>query len=324
MITAYLDEKGEKIQLMELREHSRITGTGAGAQVMTARHIDMRNAPDGRTLQSSKLMEGAVVEFPGGAGAPARRIAAAHDRQHDVARRSDGHQPDRAGERAGRSAGRRRHRPRGRIRSASLRATGAAGQGLQNAVFEGGVDFTESRPAAGKTAALDRHAESARLIVDTKPGLGPLERADFRGKVRFVDGELTAQAPRALYAIDRDMLDLSPSDGDAGIGPLLNNRQLTVQARNIHLTPSTQKLTADTDVRSTIKPQKAARRRRRRAAAAAAAPQGQTHVPAILETGSAGERDLQPPGLRWRRGSHLQRQRAACGRTSRESPAKPS
>ena len=28
----YLDEKGEKIQLMQLREHSRITGTGAGAQ----------------------------------------------------------------------------------------------------------------------------------------------------------------------------------------------------------------------------------------------------------------------------------------------------
>jgi lipopolysaccharide export system protein LptA len=281
VITAYLDEKGEKIQLMELREHSRITGTGAGAQVMSARHIDMRNAPDGRTLQSSKLMEGAVVEFPGSAGAPARRIAAA---TIDSTMSPDGATVTNltALENVQVDLPAEGEAPARRIRAASLRATGAAGQGLQNAVFEGGVDFTESRPAAGKTAALDRHAESARLIVDTKPGLGPLERADFRGKVRFVDGELTAQAPRALYAIDRDMLDLSPSDGDAGIGPLLNNRQLTVQARNIHLVPSTQKLTADTDVRSTIKPQKAAAGPAP-GGRSSATPQGQTHVPGILK-----------------------------------------
>jgi lipopolysaccharide export system protein LptA len=280
VITVYLDEKGEKIQLMELREHSRITGTGAGAQVMTARHIDMRNAPDGRTLQSSKLMEGAVVEFPGSAGAPARRIAAA---TIDSTMSPDGATVTNltALENVQVDLPSEGDTPARRIRSASLQAAGAAGQGLQNAVFEGGVDFTESRPAAGKTAALDRHAESARLIVDTKPGLGPLERADFRGKVRFVDGELTAQAPRALYAIDRDMLDLSPSDGDAGIGPLLNNRQLTVQARNIHLAPSSQKLTADTDVRSTIKPQKAAAGPA--PGRASAGPQGQTHMPAILK-----------------------------------------
>ena len=76
VITAYLDEKGEKIQLMELREHSRITGTGAGAQTMSGRHIDMRYGADGRTLQGSKIMEGSVIEFPGAAGAAGQRIAA--------------------------------------------------------------------------------------------------------------------------------------------------------------------------------------------------------------------------------------------------------
>ena len=71
---------------------------------------------------------------------------------------------------------------------------------------------------------------------------------------------MTADAPRALYNIERDQLDLSPSNGDAGTGPILNNRQLTVQARNIQLSPSTQKLKADTNVRSIIKPQKPPRR----------------------------------------------------------------
>ncbi len=36
--------------------------------------------------------------------------------------------------------------PARRIRSATLRATGAPGQGMQNAVFEGGVDFVETAP----------------------------------------------------------------------------------------------------------------------------------------------------------------------------------
>ena len=159
--------------------------------------------------------------------------------------------------------------PARRIKSTTMKATGA-NEGLQNFVFEGNVDFTETRPAAGKAAAINRHATSTRLIVDTKPGLGAVERADFRGHAHFVDGELTADAPRALYNIDREQLDLSPSDGDAGKGPILVNPQLTVQALNIHVSPSTQKLKADTDVRSTVKPQKPAAAPGGRGSAAAA------------------------------------------------------
>ncbi len=207
VITAYLDEKGEKIQTMELREHSRITSTGANAERMTARNIDLTYGADGRTLQTSKLMEGSVLEFPGADGAGSKRIAgttiettmspdgatvtnltAQENVQVDLPVEGDS--------------------PARRISSATLRATGAPGQGIQNAVFEGGVDFAETRPA-GKTPALDRRARSTRLTVDTKPGFGAVERADFRGNVRFVDGELTAEAPKAIYDINRDQLDLS-------------------------------------------------------------------------------------------------------------------
>ena len=172
--------------------------------------------------------------------------------------------------------------PARRITSATLRAGGAAGQGLQNFVFEGGVDFVETRPAAGKTPALDRHARSTRLIVDTKPGLGAVERADFRGNAHFVDGELTADAPRALYNIEREQLDLSPSGGETGVGPILNNHQLTVQALNIQVSPSTQKLKADTNVRSIIKPQKASAPAPGGRGGAPPA-QSQTHLPMMLK-----------------------------------------
>ena len=308
-ITALLDEKGEKIQQLQLREHSRITGTGAGAQLMTARHIDMLYAADGRTLQSSKLMEGAVIELPGAGGAPARRIAGT---TIESIMSADGATVASltAQEKVQVDLPAEGDTPARRIHSATLRAGGAAGQGLQNFVFEGGVDFVETRPAAGKTPALDRHARSTRLIVDTKPGLGAVERADFRGNAHFVDGELTADAPRALYNIERELLDLSPSDGDTGPGPILNNHQLTVQARNIHVSPSTQKLKADTDVRSIIKAQKPAAPAAGGRGAAAPA-QGQTHMPIDAEAGPAGERHLQPPRLRRRRRGDLQRERAA-------------
>jgi lipopolysaccharide export system protein LptA len=254
-ITALLDQTGEKIQQLNLREQSKITGTGPGAQLMTARHIDLTYAADGRTLQTAKLMEQGVVELPGAAGAPGRRITGT---TIDIGMSPDGAtvtsltaieavQVDLPAE--GESAAKQ-------IRSSSLRATGAPGQGLQNAVFEGAVEYSEARPASGKTPAGERKARSNRLVIDTKPGLGPIERADFRGNARFEDGSIVAEAPRALYSIEKDLLDLTPAEGESGTGPILTNAQLTVQARNIHVSPSTEKLSADTDVRSTIKPQK--------------------------------------------------------------------
>jgi lipopolysaccharide export system protein LptA len=255
VITALLDESGEKIQQLQLRDQSRIIGTGASAQRMIAKHIDMMYAPDGRTLQSSKLMENGVVELPGAAGGPGSRISAS---TIDIGMSPDGATVTslQAVDKVQVDLPADATTPGRQIRSSTLRGAGAPGQGLQNLVFEGGVDYLESRPASGKTPASERKARSQRLIVDTKPGLGPVDRADFRGNASFQADKITAEAPRALYNAEKDQLDLSPSPGDPGTGPILNNAQLRVEARNIQVSPSTQKLAADTDVRSIIKPQK--------------------------------------------------------------------
>jgi lipopolysaccharide export system protein LptA len=254
-ITANLDETGEKILQMNLRDQSRVTSTTANAPSMSAKHIDLTNAPDGRTLQSSKLMENGVVEFAGAAGGAGRRISGS---TIDIGMSPDGTTVTSltAVEKVQVDLPAEAGAPARQIRSAILRATGAPGQGLQNAVFEGGAEFSETRPANGKTPAGERKARSQRLIVDTKPGLGPIERADFRGNAHFEDGQMVADAPRAVYNIDKDQLDLSPSKGDAGTGPILNNSQLRVEAVNIQVSPSTEKLSADTEVKSIIKPQK--------------------------------------------------------------------
>ena len=117
---------------------------------------------------------------------------------------------------------------------------------------------------------MDRHATSKRLIVHTKPGLGDLQQAEFRGNVRFVDGaKTTAEAPVGIYQVDQDRLDLSPSPNDPGPPPIVTNSELTVHARTISMTMGTQKLRADTDVRSVMERKPDAGRGRGGAAPAA-------------------------------------------------------
>jgi LPS export ABC transporter protein LptC len=256
-ITAHLDQAGEKVQRMELRGQSRIIGSGGAAQTMTANDIDLAYAPDGRTLQSAKLMENGVVELPGPAGAAGRRIAG---RTIDIAMAPDGSTVTslNAAENVQVNLPAEGEIPAKEIRSATLKSAGAPGQGLQNANFEGSVVYTETRGAQGKLPAIARESRSLRLTIDTKPGLGAIERADFRGNVRFTDRDTTAEAPRAVYSIERDLLELSPSPGDTGTGPMVRDGRLIIQARNIQLSPSSQKLKADTDVRSVIQPQRTA------------------------------------------------------------------
>lgn len=254
-ITVYLTPDDQNIRLMELRGNSRIAGAGPGGgpETMSATDIDLKYGEDGRTLQNAKLMQNAVVQLAGG-GQTGRRVAAT---SIDIAMAPDGAtvtnltatdsvQVDLPGE---------GEAPPKRIRAQTLVAVGAPGAGLQQATFAGGVEYTETRsgrPAAVAPAA-ERTARSQRLIVQTKPGLGAIQEADFRGNVRFTDGpEVVAEAPRAIYHVERDRIDLSPSDGDPGPAPNVNDGRVFVEARAIEFTLGSRKLKADTNVRSLL------------------------------------------------------------------------
>src|ERR1051326_1470541 len=86
---AFLTEDNEKIQRLELRGNSGITGKPgqSGPQWMRARDIDVAYAPDGRTLQSAHLVENASMALPGEAGKKPKQIGA---RGIDVTMAPDG------------------------------------------------------------------------------------------------------------------------------------------------------------------------------------------------------------------------------------------
>lgn len=292
-ITIQLTEDDQRVQMLQLRGNSRIDGSGgsSGPEAMSARDIDLTYGDDGRTLQHSTLTENAVVRLPGESKSASRRIAG---KTIDIAMSPDGKTvtnlnatenvqvdlpPDGGG-------------PAKRIRSGTLTAIGAPGTGLQNATFGGNVEYRETRAARGTVAAVDRQARSISLIVATKPGFGALQEADFHGNVHFTDGpEVTADATRAVYHVDRDQIDLSPSADPGPASPRVTDGRVTVEARTIEFSLGTRKLKGETNVRSSMLPQRkpagapvpasAAQPAGRRGTAAAPA-QG-AHVPSILK-----------------------------------------
>src|SRR5262249_26485891 len=90
----------------------------------------------------------------------------------------------------------------------------------------------------------------------------------------------TAEAPVGLYQVDQDRLDLTPSTTDPGPPPTVTDGQLTVHARTISMATGTQKLKAETDVRSIMEPKKDSGRG---ASGQADQPKDQTKLPSLLK-----------------------------------------
>ena len=256
-ITIMLTQDDQRVQLLQLRNNSRITGSGdGGPQSMTARDIDLTYGDDGRTLQRSHLVENAVVQLPGEGNGAGKRVAG---KTIDLTMSPDGKTLTNldAMENVQVDLPPDGDSPAKRIRSATLNATGAPGTGLQNATFGGNVDYREIRAARGTLPAIDRQARAMTLIVTTKPGFGAVEQADFRGNVHFTDGpQVVADSTHGLYHVDKDQIDLSPSQDPGPPAPRVSDGRVTVEARTIEFSIGTRKLKADTKVRTSMLPQK--------------------------------------------------------------------
>jgi LPS export ABC transporter protein LptC len=252
-ITIQLTPDEKRIQTMQLRGNSRITGTAgaSGPRDMAARDIDLAYAEDGKALQHASLIEGASVELPAPAGRNGRKISA---RTIAIDLAPDGSTVTNlnANEQVQVDLPAEANTSERRISAASLTASGPPPGGVETAAFTGNVEFRETRAAQRGSPGSERVARSQRLIVETKPGFGDIEQADFRGNVRFEDASTVGEAPRGLYRIPDDTLQLSPSSGDPGPPPRISDPRMSVEARTLTLTLESRKLMADTSVRSSL------------------------------------------------------------------------
>lgn len=270
-ITIRMTADNERVERLELRANSRITGATGDADAMSARDIDLHYAEDGRTLRQAMLVDDAVVQLPGTAGGPGRRVAG---RTIDIRLAPDGEtvtslqaaeavQVDLPEPQA----------PARRITADALEASGPPDAGLQAATFTGRVEYRETGPAPGTAANVDRTARSDRLVIRTAPGLGAIQEAEFFGNAEVRDvPDLSARAPRIVYRVSADSMALSPGDGLPGPEPEATDGRATVKARTIELALATRGMTAATEVRTTLRP----------ASREAAPDGGSRNLPAVL------------------------------------------
>lgn len=272
-ITIRLTEDDERVRMLEVRGNSRISGGQGAPQDMSARDIDLTYGDDGRTLQTARLVEKAVVQLPDQGGGAGKRVAG---NTIDIAMGPDGAtvtgltanddvQVDLPAE--GES-------PAKRIRSATLTAAGQAGTGLRTATFAGGVEYRETHAGARGAPALNRTARSQQLLIETDPGLGALQKADFRGNVQFNDQpDFRAEAQQGVYHVAGGRLQLMSLNGVPGpASPRVMDGKVSIAARTIDITLSSREMIADASVRSTIIPQRSTKARG-----------GETRIPSMLD-----------------------------------------
>ena len=289
---------------MQLRGNSRIAGSRApGAQSMAAQDIDLdlrRRRPHAAAGEADG--ESAVVQLPGDRRRAGQRIAGRDIDIDDGAGRRDGDQPERHRERRRSTCRRKATRRRRRIKAATLAAAGDGGRRAADGDVRRRVDYRETRAARGKRRRVDRaRATSQRLdrpdqARPRRPRAGGRSAATCSSSTGRDDGRGAASA---IYQVDQDRLDLSPvAERHRARRRTSPTAAVTVDARTIQMTLATQKLKADTDVRSVHGPQAG---RRQGAAAAAQAPASAHDAAAVdAEAGPAGQRHRQPARLRRR------------------------
>jgi lipopolysaccharide export system protein LptA len=95
------------------------------------------------------------------------------------------------------------------IHAPSLVASGNDKDGLKAAVFEGGVEFHETQPAARGKPAMNRIGKSTSLALDLKGQLGAIDKAEFRQNVTFKDGDISGSGDVGVYNQSAGTLELT-------------------------------------------------------------------------------------------------------------------
>jgi lipopolysaccharide export system protein LptA len=233
--TVFLHKDRDEPETVELRGNSRITGAaGSGSvQGMQAGDINLKYAPDGRTLQQAVLVRQGSIQLGRQDGSAGQRLAAEYI---DTTLAPDGAVTrlfgrdnvqvslPATGEMAARS-----------ITAPVLNATGEPGRGLTTMGFENGVEYREAA-SEGTSGRVAR----ARTLKAALAANGTIEQADFSNGFRFEDGRLVATSTSAVYDVTKGTLALrSPATAPP---PRIEDERVTLNARTVDVTLSPRQL----------------------------------------------------------------------------------
>lgn len=248
----YLFPDRDEPDRIELRGNAKITG-GAGMgslRSMVARDLNLDYREDGRTLQQATLAGQAAIQLAAQDGSAGQGIAGEFV---DLSLAPDGSLSSLVSRDAVVvTLPAMRDTPARTIRSTSLTAKGAEGQGLTAMSFGEGVEYREA--ATREHGA--RTAKARTLEAKMAPGSGALEEATFDGGFRFDDGPMHAISDKAVYQIAEGYLKMQRVPQPKAATPQITDDTVTIDADSIDVTLSPRKMVAKGSVKSLLQPTK--------------------------------------------------------------------
>jgi lipopolysaccharide export system protein LptA len=240
--TVFLLQDRDEPEVVELRGNASIAGNGTmgSLQDMQARDMNLRYAPDGRTLQHVLLVGQSRLQLARADGSAGQQLFA---ETTDVVLAGDGSITNLAGRDnvkvtipAVEGASARE------VTAQTVTGTGAAGGGLRTMLFENAVTYREDVPGSNP-----RVVRSRRLNAGVSEA-GAIETAHFSGGFVFEDGRMTARSAEAAYDTTKGTLALrSP---DAADPPHIKDDRVDLNAVSIDVTLSPRRLDATEKVRA--------------------------------------------------------------------------
>ncbi len=249
-VTLFLQPTGDIIDHVELRGHSSVRlPAPQSLEELAASDINLAYSEDGQTLRQAVLAERARVQFRAASGTGRRLVAEVIDMRLDADGSTlTGLSASDAVELSIPLAG---DTPARVITGRTLNGVGTAGRGLTGATFSDQVVFTETRPAAGTTPALNRRVTSDKLDLLTAGSLDEIERATFEGDVTVQDADRRATAPRMIYRTGSG--DITLTAEGTQVFARVDDSGGSVQARSVNLLNNGEDFMAESDVRSVVK-----------------------------------------------------------------------
>ncbi len=253
LATAYLTDDSARVETLEMRGRSRISGVGEGAGAlrgMEADDINLEFASDGKTMAGATLASArprqASIDLAAEGGA--RRIVG---QWVDVRFAPDGATVSglTVRESVSLTLPASAKEPPRTISSATLTATAEGGASLTAARFVDNVEYREAPPGGPPRVVRARTLDAA-----TAPGLGAMTDARFAGAVRFEEGQTRGASGQARYLVDRGRIELDGVDQTTGQAPRVTDGQVAIDAAHIEITTDPRRITARGDVRSVMMP----------------------------------------------------------------------
>jgi hypothetical protein len=195
--TVFLLQDRDEPEVVELRGNASIAGNGTmgSLQDMQARDMNLRYAPDGRTLQHALLIGQSRLQLARADGTPGQQLSA---ETTDMTLADDGSVTRLIGRDnvtvtmpPVEAASARE------VTAQTLTGSGMAGRGLTEMLFETNVVYREDVP--GSPPRVVR----ARTLNADLSAAGTIDQAHFSGGFDFADGAMTARSTEAAYDITR-------------------------------------------------------------------------------------------------------------------------